>query len=1388
MTKKLKGSGGGGGSGAKDNIFSTDWIEIVLGISEGEIKGIKDNSFKNVFIDGTAHTAKDGTKNFSKSDFNIVYDVGGANPKPIKYNLGGSSTTVTVGQQLFKDVPVLKVLPNGASTSFNQIEVRIMVDQLVRYNDEGGQKTSVDFKLEIKKDSEGVWKPFQTGKTQYTISGKTTQGVAYEYVTKLPSVVLLDGSDTYTLRATKLSDNSTDKHSRELTFATIDLVNTEGGAKEVHPNLAYVQFYGKLGEQISGVPQITAVWQGLLCSVPSNYNSTTRTYTGTWNGTFKPVKEFTNNPFWVIREMALNPRFGLASALKYLSVNDYEIYDLAKHADQKVPSGVKGELQPRFTFNGVLDQPMDGVELLNYIAGSAFARCYDDMQGQLRIIADRNDASVMLIVPESVISQNDTTFSYTKMDLRKRSNYITATYIDPDMGWQSQELVIKDDAAIERFGLIQSQQQLIGCTDRYEAYRKLKYLLTTGLTEIISVSFTMPMSGIMLKPYDIVDIADPDMGWALTGRIWSIAGKILSLRDPLTFDAAGTYTIRVQSATAGVITRTITIAQAGVYNSLTMNATITQALNQFSPFSIESPNNIGLSKPFRILRIDEVSGRPDVYSVTAIELNRNKFGDSDNAIITDGAIPAPEYGFKLPIKLDPVTDIVATNTRNKFHKLVDLYVTWTDSNVGIFNRSYLVTIRKEGKDSWSRTFTTTTPWLEVEAIPVGELSISVQLQCSMGKVNSETLVFLSSYLSSEVIDLDWESVGTSSIVGGYDSEGDLVFQASMSYIQQSVALNLLLEPTIRNLRAHIFNGATEVTTVDSTDGNFRLTLAQNMTSNGGLAIDNLKVNITAIDINGTETSTLVSKTFVRDGIPDIEGVIITPQPYGCRATVLYDEPQEFPPIAKWYLKLTTGGGYAASDLVSVSPSLNLGSLLANTTYYLWVEIEGPYGDSYPKNNAGIQFTTPVVTSTSLGVDLEKTVYTYLRSATKPATPLGGTFTSPIANTNINPWSSAIPVDNGLPLWVSSRTFYLGGAATTWSVPYSTTAPSWLNGTGAPAGALGTVLDNYLDTVSGNIYRKTGAAVWTLIGNIRGGDGDSWYSSSGAPSGSLGAIGDFCLNTLNGDVYTKTAATTWTITGNIKGIKGDKGDTGTAGATWLNGAANPTSGIGAIGDFYLNTTSGDTFKKTAATVWTLQGNIKGGDGDKWHSGAGVPAGILGSIGDNYLDTVTWDVYDKNAVSTWTKTGNIKGGPGTDGATWLSGTVDPTSGIGAVNDYYLNTSSGDTFKKTSATDWTLLGNIKGLSFSVFIESSNGDTFRPGQNFSTTLTARVFCNGEELTEQISPAQFRWRRRSYFPQSAPNDDGTWDTNHSAGYKSIVVTANDVYARATFSCEVSSE
>lgn len=72
-------------------------------------------------------------------------------------------------------------------------------------------------------------------------------------------------------------------------------------------------------------------------------------------------------------------------------------------------------------------------------------------------------------------------------------------------------------------------------------------------------------------------------------------------------------------------------------------------------------------------------------------------------------------------------------------------------------------------------------------------------------------------------------------------------------------------------------------------------------------------------------------------------------------------------------------------------------------------------------------------------------------------------------------------------------------------------------------------------------------------------GSKWYSVAGAPPGGLGVIGDWCLNSITGDVYEKTATTTWVIRDNLTGPTGPTGSTGPTGPTGPTGAGVPAGG-------------------------------------------------------------------------------------------------------------------------------------------------------------------------------------------------------------------------------------
>ncbi|MEH1867445.1 MAG: hypothetical protein V7K69_20880 [Nostoc sp.] len=77
----------------------------------------------------------------------------------------------------------------------------------------------------------------------------------------------------------------------------------------------------------------------------------------------------------------------------------------------------------------------------------------------------------------------------------------------------------------------------------------------------------------------------------------------------------------------------------------------------------------------------------------------------------------------------------------------------------------------------------------------------------------------------------------------------------------------------------------------------------------------------------------------------------------------------------------------------------------------------------------------------------------------------------------------------------------------------------------------------------------------------------------------------------------------------EGLPGSPGIPGTPGSKWLNGTINPTNALVANpGDYYLNTTSDDVYRRENDSSWTLVGNIKGNPGNDGTPGEGLESGL------------------------------------------------------------------------------------------------------------------------------------------------------------------------------------
>ena len=116
--------------------------------------------------------------------------------------------------------------------------------------------------------------------------------------------------------------------------------------------------------------------------------------------------------------------------------------------------------------------------------------------------------------------------------------------------------------------------------------------------------------------------------------------------------------------------------------------------------------------------------------------------------------------------------------------------------------------------------------------------------------------------------------------------------------------------------------------------------------------------------------------------------------------------------------------------------------------------------------------------------------------------------------------------------------------------------------------------------------------------------EEWLKSIKGEPGDTPYIGD------NGDWWIGNTDTGVSAAGE-KGEKGDKGDTG---ASVLTGRGEPTSGLGQVGDSYIDLNTFDYYTKTASG-WILQGNLKGPQGEKGDSGEEGSQGEQGDKGDD-----------------------------------------------------------------------------------------------------------------------------------------------------------------------------
>lgn len=730
-----------------DNLRSTDHLEFVLGLGQGRFKGLKDKSAKNFYVGDTPLMSPDGVANFN--NFNLdLYDGDGIN-NTVVLSQTGAAISHQVNVTLSKNLPVVRqgtvsatvvrvatlpaagtyigevyyVTEDGTTRAMgywlwtdkgwrrtnnpyvNFLQFRFVISQLYSQNKSGNYNHYADVKVEIKRSDEpdSAYVPaFYRNASGTLLTRKIGGGAEDEPAPSSPGIIdsirfygktqqqaskvyrvpVVGINVPYTIRVTLLTDDEY-QNGDQINKATIALESFQEVTSSALrlDDLAFIHATAQATDQFSSLPDFSGIYECMMVRVPTNYDPETRVYTGTWDGQFKIA--YTNNPVWCLYEVVTNDDWGLSS-FNPMTMDKFDCYEIAKWCDTMVSDG-KGGFQPRYTLNTVISEPRPAMDMARYIAGTFNGVLLDDGNGTAYLRVDKDDPATHLIVPENTVNG---TFEYSYTDVSTRYNHITVSFTNEELLYTTDFRVLTIPEHISEYGIIPTDIIAVGANNAQEAMRRAMYRLITATTENLVVKFKLPRLGQYLQPFDVALLADPDLGYGLSGRLKEVAPGRMSatLRDPLYLESGILYTARFSIPNPAyplnstfkflMVNRTVVSGTTGDVSTLTFNEPLPVDLPEKAAFSLEQYNGmgVGLPKPFRILNVETSQENPDEISVEAIEINRNKWHQIDT-LKAEGII---EYS---NLQLRTVSSPTNLRVIPTYHDgVVDLDIQWDRIN------------------------------------------------------------------------------------------------------------------------------------------------------------------------------------------------------------------------------------------------------------------------------------------------------------------------------------------------------------------------------------------------------------------------------------------------------------------------------------------------------------------------------------------------------------------------------------------------------------------------------------------------------------------------------------------------------------------------------------
>ncbi|TGN96132.1 DUF1983 domain-containing protein [Burkholderia sp. USMB20] len=489
------GGGGGGGVEAPDTLHSIATAKILDIVSEGPIVGPVDG-LKSVVLGGTPIQNPDGSTNFQ--NFSVDWRLG-TSDQTFLPGFQSVENEIAVGVALTSDVPWSKAVQN---TQLTAVRVRFGVPAIETQDKSNGNINGykIDYAIDIATDG---------GSFTQVLTNSFT-GKAASLYERTERINLPASKAGWVVRVRRLTPN---KHDSSIQ----DTVNIEALTEVIDRKLRYpntalfgMQFDAK---SFSSIPTRGYLVRGRIIAIPSNYDPETRTYFGTWDGTFK--QGWTNNPAWIFRDLALHPRYGCGRSIDASVLDKWSLYEIAQYCDVMVPDGLGG-MEPRFTCNAVIQSQADAFKVLQDVAGIFRGQAHWGA-GAVVATADMPMEPARVYTQANVI---DGKFNYSGTSRKSRYTVAQVSYNDKTNQFKQAVEYVQDDDGLARYGIIKASITAFGTTSQGQAHRLGLWAIHSSRLETQTVSFSVGLDGTMAAPGEVIAVADAKKaGRRIGGRI-----------------------------------------------------------------------------------------------------------------------------------------------------------------------------------------------------------------------------------------------------------------------------------------------------------------------------------------------------------------------------------------------------------------------------------------------------------------------------------------------------------------------------------------------------------------------------------------------------------------------------------------------------------------------------------------------------------------------------------------------------------------------------------------------------------------------------------------------------------------------------------------------------